>query len=70
MKVNKTQALLFMLITLFEHGKLSRKDILQEIDITEQTFRRYMQELRAFFSNFNIQNNIEYVRQEDIYYLR
>lgn len=70
MKVNKTQALLFMLITLFEHGKLSRNDILQEIDITEQTFRRYMQELRAFFSNFNIQNNIEYVRQEDIYYLR
>ena len=53
MKVNKTQALLYMLMVLIENGQFSKVEILQEIDITEQTFRRYIQELRAFLSNFN-----------------
>lgn len=70
MKVNKTQAILFMLITLINNGHLSRNDILQEIEISEQTFRRYMQELRAFLSNFNIQSTIVYIRSEDVYYLK
>lgn len=70
MKVNKTQAILFMLMTLFNKGKLSRIEILQEIDISEQTFRRYIQELRAFLFNFNVEENLVYVRTEDRYYLK
>lgn len=70
MKVNKTQAILFMLMTLFNKGKLSRIEVLQEIDISEQTFRRYIQELRAFLFNFNVEENLVYVRTEDRYYLK
>lgn len=70
MKVNKTQAILFMLMTLFNKGKLSRIEVLQEIDISEQTFRRYIQELRAFLFNFNVEENLIYVRTEDRYYLK
>ena len=70
MKVNKTQAILLMLMTLFNKGKLSRIEILQEIDISEQTFRRYIQELRAFLFNFNVEENLVYVRTEDRYYLK
>ena len=70
MKVNKTQAILFMLMTLLNKGKLSRIEVLQEIDISEQTFRRYIQELRAFLFNFNVEENLVYVRTEDRYYLK
>ena len=70
MKVNKTQAILFMLMTLFNKGKLSRIEVLQEIDISEQTFRRYIQELRAFLFNFNVEESLIYVRTEDRYYLK
>ena len=69
MKVNKTQALLFMLTTLFENGKLSKKFVMQEIDISDLTFRRYMQELRAFLTNFNMTYAIRYSRSDELYYL-
>ena len=70
MKVNKTQALLFMLMTLLRDEKLSKAHVLQEIDISDLTFRRYMQELRAFLYNFNTAREIEYNRHEDTYYLK
>lgn len=70
MKVNKTQALLFMLMTLLRDKKLSKQYILQEVEISDLTFRRYMQELRAFLYNFNVANDIEYNRMDDTYYLK
>ena len=69
MKVNKTQALLYIITVLYEKGHFRRIEILQEVEISDLTFRRYMQELRAFFSNFMIDKNIRYNREDDTYYL-
>lgn len=70
MKVNKTQVLLFMLLLLKEKGYLSRMEILEQVDIKEQTFRRYIQELRAFLYNFHINQEVIYSRNDDCYYLK
>lgn len=67
MKVNKTQALLFIYDCLLTKGQVNRYMIMSEISITLLTFHRYMQELRAYLLNFNKNYELVYFRQEDIY---
>ena len=70
MKVNKTQAVLFILSVLLEKGSFTKDEIKEDIEISDLKFKRYMQELRAFIYNFNLPYEINYVRKEDIYILK
>ncbi len=69
MKVNKTQALLNIFYLLLKHKEITKEEIKSMIDISDVTFRRYMQEIRAFFFNFDIDLGIKYDRREDKYLL-
>lgn len=59
MKVNKTQALLFMYELLLTNGLFTKEEVISEIEISNLTFLRYIQELRAYLYNFN--NSLELV---------
>lgn len=69
MKVNKSQALLFIFSVLQERKSISKTYVQEHLDIPDLTFRRYIQEIKAFFYNFNINMTIKYSRSEDMYYL-
>ena len=69
MKVNKTQALLYMYSILMKERYLVKQDIQAEIGINNLTFARYIQELRAFFYNFYTGLEIRYIKKDEIYIL-
>lgn len=69
MEVNKTQALLYIFETLLSKRKITKNDVLNQITISDLTFRRYIQELRAYLLNFNEPYEIVYNRKNDEYYL-
>lgn len=69
MEVNKTQALLYTFETLLNKRKITKNDVLNQITISDLTFRRYIQELRAYLLNFNEPYEIVYNRKNDEYYL-
>ena len=69
MEVNKTQALLYIFETLLNKRKITKNNVLNQITISDLTFRRYIQELRAYLLNFNEPYEIIYNRKNDEYYL-
>lgn len=69
MKVNKTQAILFMYDVLLQKGTLNKIDIISELEITNLTFLRYIQELRAYFCNFANEYELIYSKEKDHYFL-
>lgn len=70
MKVNKTQGVLFIFDTLIEKGSINKKDMISALEISNITFKRYMQELRAYIDNFDSSYKLIYSRFEDQYYLK
>ena len=60
---------MYMIKILIETGSLRKEDIISLIDISDLTFRRYVQELRAFFMNFGMNEKLIYNREEDVYQL-
>ncbi len=69
MNASKVQAIIFIFKTLFEQGYIKKNDIQQTIDISNVTFRRYIQELRAYLVNFNEPYELKYDKSEDVYLL-
>ena len=69
MKVNKTQALMYLLSVLITNKQISREDIKNKLEISDLTFRRYMQEIRAYLINFELPYELKYLKGEDIYSL-
>lgn len=55
---------------LLENRYIRKKDIQGEIFISDLSFRRYIQELRAYLLNFNEPYEIIYIKTEDTYYLK
>ena len=70
MRVNKAQGLLYIFDTLLEKGHLEKEDIINQIEISDLTFKRYMQELRAYIYNFNKHYEIVYSRSLQKYILK
>ena len=70
MKVNKTQGVLFIFNMLIEQGSISKREIISVLEISDITFKRYMQELRAYIDNFSKDYQLIYIRSEDQYYLK
>ena len=60
---------MFIIKKLFDENSLTKEDITNTLEIGDQTFRRYMQEVRAFFYNFNLPFELKYSRITDKYHL-
>jgi hypothetical protein len=69
MKVTKTQALMYILTTLLDKKELYKVDITNLFEISDTVFRRYMQEVRAYFYNFNVPYELKYSKSNAKYYL-
>lgn len=69
MKVNKKQGLLYIFNLLKDGKKLSKEELMKELQINEHSLWRYFQELRAFIANFYLPYEIKYSRIEKVYYL-
>jgi heme oxygenase len=69
MKVSKGQGLLYIFDILIDKHQLKKNDIIDELQITELTFWRYIQEIKAFMYNFNLPYELVYDRSLDTYKL-
>ena len=70
MKVNKSQAMIYVFKMLYEDKRIIRKDIMNDLEINELTFRRYIQEIRSYLVNFDEPYELVYSKYEDTYFLR
>ena len=70
MRVNKTQALLYIFELLLSEGSIKKEDIMQQIEISSLTFKRYMQEIRAYAFNFYKKYELIYSRKDSRYILK
>jgi hypothetical protein len=69
MKVSKTQCLLYMYELLVENEEFSRDEVISKLEIPPLTFHRYVQELKAYLSNFGSNKELVYSRNEKKYRL-
>ena len=69
-KVRKVQVIIHIFKLLLENGHISRKDIQNIVTLSDVSFRRYIQELRAYLTNFNEPYEIIYNKSDDIYILK
>lgn len=70
MKVGKSQAIVFIYEQLLKNKTISKEDIQNVISISDVTFRRYIQELRAYLVNFNKDYEIVFEKKYDKYLLQ
>lgn len=70
MKVSKTQALMYLLSVLITNKQISKEYIKNKLEISDLTFRRYMQEIRAYLANFELPYELKYSKSEEVYYLK
>lgn len=63
----KTQAVLYMYDTLLKMGSFEREFIEEQLNIGDLTFHRYVEELRAYFSNFYTGYDLIYDRANELY---
>lgn len=69
MKPSKTQILLYCLEKLINEGRLEKQDLLSLSPISEPTFTRYIQEIRAYLYNAHPGSDLEYHKWEEAYVL-
>ena len=69
MKVGKSQAIVFIYEQLLKNKTISKEDIQNVISISDVTFRRYIQELRAYLVNFNKELEIKFDKNKNKYFL-
>ena len=69
MKVNKTQALMLILKDLLEKKEIRKENYKDLFEIDDTRFHRYMQEMRAFIANFNLDFEVRYNKALDKYVL-
>lgn len=69
MKVMKGQGLLYIFNMLKNRGYVKKEDIINDLEISELSFWRYIQEIKAFIYNFNLPYELIYDRKNERYYL-
>jgi hypothetical protein len=70
MRVNKPQGVLYLFETFLLQGSLSKKKALEELEVSDLTFRRYLNELRCYFANFDRNEEILYDKKANLYRFR
>lgn len=58
-----------ILSVLIQDRYVDKNDIISRLEINDLTYRRYIQEIRAFLINFNQPYEVIYNKREDRYYL-
>ena len=69
MKVMKGQGLLYIFNILKSRGYIKKEEITNELEITDLSFWRYIQEIKAFIYNFNLPCELIYDRKSERYIL-
>lgn len=69
MKVMKGQGLLYIFNILKNRGYVKKEEILNALEITDLSFWRYIQEIKAFIYNFNLPYELIYDRRNERYVL-
>ena len=69
MKVVKSQVILFMHERLILDKEINPDDVKKVFEIEDKTFYRYIQEIRAYYSNMYKKERVHYSRSEKKYYL-
>ena len=69
MKVNKKQGLLYIFNLLKDQQPIKKQNIMESLEIEEHSFWRYLQEIRAFVSNFYLPYELIYKRSTGEYLL-
>ena len=70
MHVGKVQAILYIFEQLLKKQSITKREIQSVLSISDVTFRRYIQEIRAFLSNFNEPYEIKYIKNNDSYVMK
>lgn len=70
MKVNKVQAIIYMFSLLQKSKKITKDEVLQMISLSDVSFRRYIQEIRAYLINFNEPYELVYLKKDNAYLLK
>jgi len=70
MHVGKVQAILYIFEQLLKKQSIAKREIQSVLSISDVTFRRYIQEIRAFLSNFNEPYEIKYIKNDDSYVMK
>lgn len=70
MKVVKSQVILFMHEKLLKEGELYSEEIKEKFELEDKTFYRYIQEIRAYYSNMYKKEEIIYCRNKGKYVLK
>ena len=70
MKIVKTQVILFMYEKLLMKRELYSKEVKEKFELEDKTFYRYIQEIRAYYSNMYKKEKIIYCRSEGKYVLK
>lgn len=70
MKVVKSQVILFMHEKLLKEGELYSEEVKKQFELEDKTFYRYIQEIRAYYSNMYKKEKIIYCRSEGKYVLK
>lgn len=69
MKVVKSQVLMYMHEQLLLKKKLNSLEIKEKFELSNKTFYRYIQEIKAYYSNVYKKERICYSRKNKTYYL-
>lgn len=69
MKVVKSQVILFMHERLLLEKELYAKEVKEKFELENKTFYRYIQEIKAYYSNMYKNERIIYCRSEGKYIL-
>lgn len=69
MRFSKTSACIYLYEELKTGKPLFKFDIMNELDISEVTFKRYIREIKAYLRNRLIPMKIQYYRSTDCYKL-
>lgn len=69
MKVVKSQVLLYMYESLNTKKEIDPEFVKGKFELTNKTFLRYIQEIRAYYSNMYKNEKIIYSKQYKLYFL-
>ena len=67
--MKKSQVLLYIGYLLNKKGEFSKNEVISETGISDSAFYKDIQEIKAFYCNFNMDMTIVYVRSKDKYVL-
>jgi predicted DNA-binding transcriptional regulator YafY len=69
MHMKKTEAVLLINETLNKKGSVTKESILSDVEMSDNTFKRDINELRCFYAEFCPEKEIVYCRRDNLYRL-